>query len=67
MLGLEDINILELFDGSPLDETRMEQFINRVMEMTHRITADEKNGERAREIANNGFAAFTAFLEKDMK
>ena len=67
MLGIEDVNILELFDGTPLDESRMAQFVSRVIDMTHRITSNEKNGERAREIANEGFAALTTFLAEDMK
>lgn len=67
MLDIEDMNILELFDGTPLDESRMAQFVSRVIDMTHRITSNEKNGERAREIANEGFVALTTFLAEDMK
>ena len=67
MLGLEDINILELFDGTTLDENRIKKFNDKVINMAHRATSDVKNGERAREIANNGYLALTSFLEKDMK
>ena len=67
MLGIEDMNILELFDGMPLDESRMAQFVSRVVYMTHRIISNEKNGEHAREIANEGFAALITFLTEDMK
>mgnify|MGYP003466494233 FL=1 len=67
MLGLEDIDILELFDGTPLDDARVDKFVNRIVDMTYRITSDAKNGERANAIANEGFVALTSFLDKDMK
>ena len=67
MLGLEDIDILELFDGNPLDDARVDKFVNRIVDMTYRITSDAKNGERANAIANEGFVALTSFLDKDMK
>ena len=66
MLGIEDVNILELFDGTPLNDTRMDMFIKRVVDMTHRITSNEKNCERARTIAKEGFNALVSFLEKDI-
>ena len=58
---------MELFDGTPLDDARVDKFVNRIVDMTYRITSDAKNGERANAIANEGFVALTSFLDKDMK
>lgn len=64
MLGKQDINIHDLFDGNEITDEKIDKFIDRIIDMTHNITPDEQAQEKARTIANNGFNKLVEYIKE---
>lgn len=63
MLGKQDINIHELFDGEDITDEKITRFITRIIDMTCAIKPDKIAQEKARTIANNGFNKLVEYIQ----
>lgn len=64
MLGKQDINIHECFDGKDITDEKITKFITRIIDMTYLIKPDKLVQEKARSIANDGFNKLVEYIKR---
>lgn len=64
MLGKEDIDLHDLFNGKKITPEATEDFIERIIHTSHNISQDKKAQQQAQNIANEGFQALIEYINK---
>lgn len=64
MLGLKDLDLNILFDGTEMTEERTGNFIDRIIGMSKEAEPNLHAQEKARSIADNGYNRFTEYINK---
>lgn len=65
MLGKEDIDLHDLFNGNEITQEASENFVERIVSTSHNIAKDKEAQQQAQAIANKGFESLIEHINKE--